>query len=261
MSSEKKFVLKILLTIIVLALICAFIPTPIIFITKLFQKYKILYLLVYIVLFALVNKAFTGNLIAFWDGMDSYYNIPDLQGARVIRENPNLKVDKDFYNREIPCNKDLLCLFWFLFQYNLVNNDTDLIGALILKWIDEGNAFFIKENQVRLNPSYNINNDLEKELFLMLRNASRDDILESNEFSKWMKINKNIVSQWFLKVIEYYNRFFRDRGYIYTKNNLKIISQELDDEYKNIVGFKNFLSDFGRMQEKFTMEVTLWKEF
>ena len=53
------------------------------------------------------------------------------------------------YYRDIPCKGDLIRTFWFLFQYELLRDETDIIGAFILKWQKENKIKILKENNYR----------------------------------------------------------------------------------------------------------------
>ena len=46
------------------------------------------------------------------------------------------KFSKDTpYFRDIPCNKDLFRAYYIANEYKILNKKTDLLGAIILKWV------------------------------------------------------------------------------------------------------------------------------
>ena len=61
----------------------------------------------------------------------------------VLKETLNVKAEdkvsirKAEYFRDIPCNKDIYRAYYIAYQYGLVEKKTDLLGAIILKWIKE----------------------------------------------------------------------------------------------------------------------------
>ena len=68
------------------------------------------------------------------------------------------KIPKDVdYYRDIPCNSDLHRAYFIAYHYGILKNKTDILGAIILKWIKdslvrieqkEGGKIFKKENTV-----------------------------------------------------------------------------------------------------------------
>lgn len=100
-------------------------------------------------------------------------------------EGKKMPSDLEYY-RDIPCNGDLLKAYYIAYNYNLLKNKTDILGAIILKWLKnslirleqkEQGLLFKKENTVIIlketNPD-SITNLKEKELFNMLYKASID---------------------------------------------------------------------------------------
>ena len=68
------------------------------------------------------------------------------------------KIPKDVpYFRDIPCKKDIYRAYNIGYQYNIIKGKTDILGAIILKWIKDGiirieeketGVIFKKENTV-----------------------------------------------------------------------------------------------------------------
>ena len=95
-----------------------------------------------------------------------------------------------------------------------MKNKTDVLGAIILKWIKdslvrveqrEGGKIFKKENTVIILTETNtslISDPKEQKLFDMLYKASRDGILENNEFKDWCSDNYSKILNWFDDIIK-----------------------------------------------------------
>ncbi|WP_281714911.1 hypothetical protein, partial [Parabacteroides johnsonii] len=48
------------------------------------------------------------------------------------------KIPKDVaYFRDIPCNSNLHRAYFIAYQYGILKNKTDVLGAIILKWIKD----------------------------------------------------------------------------------------------------------------------------
>ena len=177
------------------------------------------------------------------------------------------------YFRGIPCNKDIFKAYWISCQYGLVKNKTDFLGAILLKWLKNKNI----ENATILSPILKkeeraiklISSDglceLEIELFEMMRSASIDGTLESNEFTKWCKNNYNKILKWFNKVIDDVTMKYVNEGLITEQKTTFNTNYLVSDSMKNVAlemaGLKNFLNEFSNIHERESIEVNLWEEY
>lgn len=189
---------------------------------------------------------------------------------------------KDVPNmRDIPFNKDIFRAFWVAEAYKLDNKKTDFLGAILLKWMLEKkiilrkqevkNLFKTTEESVIVLPSNTIfDNDLETKLFGMMREASRDGVLESKEFEKWCKTNYNQILDWFDDVIDKESFKLKDEGKIISteRTTFKIfksyvyeVDQSMMDEGIKLKGLKNFLEEFSRIDDKEAIEVNMWEYY
>jgi len=197
-------------------------------------------------------------------------------GTKRLKFNKGMKKIKNNeinYFRDIPCNKDIHKAYWVAGQYGLVKNKTDFLGAILLKWIKNKNI----ENTTMLSPILKkeeraiklITSDgldeREKELFEMMRYASIDGVLESNEFTKWCKKNYKKILGWFNQVIDDITMKYVNEGLIveekktFSKNYL--VSDYLYNTAKEMAGLKKFLNEFSNIKERESIEVTLWEEY
>lgn len=186
------------------------------------------------------------------------------------------KIDmKNIHNfRDIPCNKDVFRAFFLAKAYRLNKNDPDFIGTLFLKWLFNGNITIEKEenqglfknktNQVIvLKNDVKFDNEVEKELYDILIEASKDYRLENNELEKWSKKHYYKLFNW-LKTCEKYGRdLYVSEGLVYrTKNFGKYtIKDDLKSKAIELAGLKKYLMEFSRIKEREPMEVMLWKEY
>lgn len=189
---------------------------------------------------------------------------------------------KDIPNiRDIPFNKDIYRAYWVSSAYKLNNKKTDFLGAILLKWMLEKkivlrkqevkNLFKTSEESVIVLPSNTVfDNDLEKKLFYMMTEASRDGILESREFEKWCKTNYNQILNWFDKVIDFETKNLKNEGKIiykektsfkYFKSSVYEVDPSMMDEAIKLKGLKNFLEEFSRIDDKEAIEVNMWEYY
>ena len=190
------------------------------------------------------------------------------------------KLPKDVPNyRDIPFNKDIFRAYWVSSCYGLNKNQTDFLGAILLKWLLEKKievkkvqaGLIIKKEEsaiVLKSDTFTSDNELELELHQMMAEASKDDVLESKEFEKWCKNNYNKILKWFDKVIDSETDKLIIEGKITetVKNNLfktKVLKVDpsMKEEGVKLKGLKNFLEEFSRIDDKTAIEVNLWEYY
>lgn len=178
------------------------------------------------------------------------------------------KIKNTPYFRDIPYNKDNLDIaYWYACQYNLVNNQTDYLGAILLKWIRLGNISLEKNRNnkntvILFNNSFNLC-DEEIKLYEMMYEASCDGRLEKKEFTSWCKLNYTKIYDWFNRVIDNITFKFLNNGYLTRINeSYKCYANPIiNEEAKKIIGLKKFLKDFSNIKDRSAIEVNLWDEY
>lgn len=186
------------------------------------------------------------------------------------------------YFRDIPCQNDLFRAYYIGYQYDIIINKTDILGAIILKWLKddlikveqkEAGTIFKKENTVvilnQTDKSVITDKD-EAELFSMLYTASKDGILENKEFEKWCSKSYTKILSWFDNIIKKeQNKLISEGKIILEKQkNLKIFTRkvytfmpELKQEASELAGLKRFLLDYSLIKEREAIEVHLFEEY
>ena len=190
-------------------------------------------------------------------------------GTKNLKFNKNIRSVKDApYFRDIPLNKDVFKAYWVACQFHLVKNKTDFLGAILLKWLKNGNIENIKDEsknkKLKLISSNNLT-PLEVELFDMMSSASGDGILEKNEFTKWCKNHYSKILKWFNKVIDDTTMNFVNAGLIREEKKTFSATYYVDDKMKDygleMAGLKNFLNDFSNIKNREAIEVKIWDEY
>ena len=51
------------------------------------------------------------------------------------------------YYRDLPCGIDIYRAYWIIYNYHLGKSDDDIIGAILLKWIKDGNIKLVTEKK------------------------------------------------------------------------------------------------------------------
>jgi len=206
--------------------------------------------------------------------------------AKFSSVNSNLagaKLPKDIaYFRDIPCDNDLYKAYYIAYKYKIIKNKTDILGAIILKWIKEGQiridtletgTLIKKENTVMVLSNADLNsfsNITERKLFSMLLSASGDGILENREFERWCKKNYSKILSWFDRLIgdeedklitEGLINVQEEKVFKFFKCKRHYTTDELHNQAIELAGLKKFLLDYTLIAERTAIEVNLFEDY
>ena len=196
-------------------------------------------------------------------------------------EGKNLKNVNNF--REIPCDKNIFKAFFVADIYSLNKNKNDFMGALLLKWIYDGNAevetltekkLFKDKNEDVITFVSEPANATKEELTLYryMKEASGDGKLEKDEFKKWCKKNYSKILGWADKVLEAERKALIADGLltdVVIKKGLVFkydvhtyrVESKLKQDAIEMKGLKKFLKEFSQINKKEPIEVKLWNEY
>ena len=231
---------------------------------------------VIVVFFILFFTIFIVSITAVASGSSNQSKIITTKESKILKEY------KEYY-RDIPCNKDLFRAYYIAYEYSLINRKTDLLGAVLLKWLKDG-VISVSQKEVGLikkkkekciifnkNKSV-LDNESEKELFVIMWKASKDGILEKKEFEKWAKKNYENFLAWFEDVIKEERQKLVNEGILREKefktkfaiaqNRYEFINKEyFYDEAKKLKGLRNYLKNYTLIHEREAIEVKLFEEY
>ena len=196
----------------------------------------------------------------------------------------NLKDAMPF--RDIPCNKDIFLAYYIAHHYDIgkvSSLKSNLLGALVLKWVKDGNVTIEKVTKDRLILADKIEDNIifvkppenagvwENRMYENMKDASKDGKLEANEFKKWSQNKYHTVLAWFDAVLDSEQKKLVERGYIvetdevYGKFKKKYkkftIQPALREEALHLAGLEKFLKEFSQIDKREPIEVKLWNEY
>ena len=214
------------------------------------------------------------SIIIFIVGIIKIGNVSTRYGTKNIKFKKGTRRIKDVpYFRDIPYKDNIFRGYWIACQYKLIKNQTDFLGAILLKWLKEGKIESVKvtskvlkkeEKALKLVVA-DMSTELELRLFKMLEQASVDGVLENNEFKKWCKINYKKLLKWFNDVIDYETENLANEGFILKKKGIfgttYIVDEKLQEKAYQVAGLKKFLNDFSNIKEREALEVKIWDEY
>lgn len=204
--------------------------------------------------------------------------------SSVLHKPSNTKFSKKDieYFRDIPCNNDIFRAFYVGYNYNILKRDSYLLGAIILKWIKdsvvkvehkESSKVFKKDDiSIIFNTSslQNFESKKEKEIFDILYSASKDGVLENNEFKDWCELHYKTVFNWFDDILdEQRDKLVNENLIIHEeKTILKFFvkhkyssTPELRQEALNLSGLKKYLKEYTLIKNREPIEVNLFENY
>ena len=191
----------------------------------------------------------------------------------------NKKIDKKNTPmfRDIPCDKDIYYANALISLNGFANtSNTNILGAIILKWVKEEKISFKTEIKGMLNKETGIidmtkqntfDNPLEEKLFDYMYKASVDGYLESKELEKWCRKNYEEFFDLIKKFESTEINKLKGEGHIYKRTNKaeckkrNVMDDKIYDDSCKLYGLKLYLDEFSRMDTKEVMEVHLWDEY
>ena len=194
----------------------------------------------------------------------------NMYGTKNIKFSKQAKNIKDApYFRDIPCNKDIFKAYWVACQYKLVKKNTDFLGSILLKWLKNKNIENVKvnakeEKALQFNNKKGLN-ELEIKIYDMMVEASKDGILESEEFKHWCKIHYKKILRWFNEVIDSVTMTYVSEGLILEEKKafgkVYMVNDQMREQGLQMAGLKKFLNDFSNIKEREAIEVKIWDEY
>lgn len=181
--------------------------------------------------------------------------------------------------RDIPCNKDIYYANTLIKLNNTTftgYRETNIFGAIILKWVKENKIKFINDKtgifnkesssiDLTLNPTFD--NVLEQELFSIMFKASKDGILETKELEKWCKNNYTKFFNLFERINKVEIEKLKQNNHIYTRSSKEeckrknVMDDMIYDDSTKLLGLKKFLEEFSRIGTREVLEVHIWDEY
>lgn len=179
--------------------------------------------------------------------------------------------------RDLPCKDDYFLAYLLTNEYSLNNSQTDILGALILKWIKDGNVNvtteekgIFKNKETKIELIKEPENASELDLYKILSRAADDNILENNEFKKYCRNHYSTVLAWFDNALSDEFKEIRENPEYITKEEKKTFlgngynynaTDKTNELAKEMAGLKLFFKEFTSMHDKTAIEVKMWREY
>lgn len=220
---------------------------------------------------------FIGIVVPFFFFIVFLLSIAKQKQGEITLLNKKVPKKRDLnYFRDIPCDKNLYLAYWLGQSYSFIDKKEDLLGAILLKWIQSDHINIVTEkigvlkkekNAIDFTKPFNCEYEFEESLKnILIEAAGKNLILEEKEFSKWAETNYTVINKWFKDVYaDYTNKLLKNnllKAYIAKgKKDTYTASERLNQEATNLLGLKKYLEEFSSIDEKRSFEVKLWNEY
>lgn len=171
--------------------------------------------------------------------------------------------------RDLPFKDDYYMAFYVASQFGLSKNKSYIVNVILLKWIKDGNAVLIDKSKIKLVKEPD--NDIELELYKMMKKNCKDDILNSSDFKWFCKENNEKVSNWLANtLINQHSEVLNNKELIEIKwikdNHIDghyefIATDKLNELALKLAGLKKFFHCLTSLGEKQPIEVALWRDY
>jgi uncharacterized membrane protein YgcG len=191
------------------------------------------------------------------------------------KDNKTIDKKNTMMFRDIPCNKDIYYANALVMLNNFNYKETNIFGAIILKWVKQKKIAFKNEQGVfnkekssldlTMNPTFD--NPLEQELFDIMYKASGDGLLETKELEKWCRKHYDKFFGIFKRITNEKIDNLKSSGHIYKRQDKSeckkhnVMDDTIYNDSQQLYGLKLYLQEFSRMDTKEVMEVHLWDEY
>lgn len=183
--------------------------------------------------------------------------------------------------RDIPFGEDYFYTNYLAQEYDLISTDTNILGAMFLKWIknnyltistEEKGIFKTKTTKFIINPNSinQMTDPNELKLWDIINKAAVDNILEDNEFKKYCKKNYQTLLNLFDNINDNIDKNLKNNNAFITTVEIKktfgtskkyTATSKLNEDARKLAGLKVFFKDFTSLNEKQPIEVKQWREY
>ncbi len=204
------------------------------------------------------------------NSLKSQKNIPHVLNIK----NRKLPKNQDIhYFRDIPCDKDLEYAYLVGGEYNIIDDKSNILSAMILKFIKEKKIEIIKKDksnkiEFRLNACEKFNSESEKKLFTIMLNASdKNKVLTINSFILYAKKNYEKINSWFSSILSLQVKKLKMKKLVteeisqVLKIKQEIPNETIREEAIKLAGLKKYFKKFTLIENKNIDQVKIWEEY
>ena len=167
-----------------------------------------------------------------------------LSVKRYFKHRKLIKMNFKNYYRDIPCDGDILEIYYYSYKTGLILNKYNIINTFIIKWYYENNIKIYSKNKILFVSCPE--DEYEKKLYQILIKFSNNDVLKFKKLNKYMKKNYEVFEVWHMCFIE---------------NLTQTIYDNSDFELPYIIGFMKYLEHFSSSDSLEIEDIHMWEKY
>lgn len=166
------------------------------------------------------------------------------------------------YERDIPFGGNLFETGYVLSKIN-IGYEENIAGALILKMARDGILDITNDGKGKVVIGFSgrntdgLNESEQEFLGFLVESAGDDGILVNREFTRWARRHEDEISSWVQGLKEAGKKELVNDSYL----SGTVFSDEGKMQARRAVGFRKFLKDFTLIDERRSVEVSLWRDY
>lgn len=204
------------------------------------------------------------------------------QRNKPIKANKPLKIPRSNYKyRDLPCFKSINVAYWLLYnfsEYDKEELNDKFIESTLLMWYKNGNISIyhsgMDKYRIDLKNGDWEKSESEKIVFWIFKDVAENyNLLENDKISLYYSSEENNkkLEKVIDRVMENTTRYLEAEKYImivppekhflYEKEEQFVLSKQLKNEYKRLMGLKNYLSNEIITEDKKSCDVDMWEDY
>ena len=178
------------------------------------------------------------------------------------------------YYREVPNGGEIRVSHFLAQTFDVANEESLLIGALILSMINKGciepqteesvGAFGKSKKSVNLKLIKKPDTDIEKKLYkVLVKAAGEDGILQEKELEKYAYKHPKSVSNLLENALDDGREIFAEnKGFTgHSGRKISDLTAKGKEELAEVMGLKKYLEDFSLISEREISETIIWQDY
>lgn len=178
------------------------------------------------------------------------------------------------YYREVPNGGEIRVSHFLAQTFDVANEESLLIGALILSMINKGcidpqteesvGAFGKSKKSVNLKLIKKPDTDIEKKLYkVLVKAAGEDGILQEKELEKYAYKHPESVSNLLENALDDGREIFAEnKGFTgHSGRKISDLTAKGKEELAEVMGLKKYLEDFSLISEREISETIIWQDY
>jgi hypothetical protein len=185
------------------------------------------------------------------------FSLVKLSSKEVFIDN----INNASYFEYLPCNGDLYELEFISSYFNITKNRSNIIAAILLKWLINGYAKMDTESEsIIVKDNLKFNNELDQELYEIIKEVNSNGEIRKNALNNYANNNHKRIDKWFNNIYIYALNKEISLGNARVQNKKIILNDGVVRSANELVGLKKYLLNFNQVPRKSELTTDVYKD-